>query len=346
MQQKREISKEHLVSIVIPTYNRAKLISRALGSVLSQCITGDEVIVVDDGSTDNTEAVLEPYRDRIILLRASHGGAGRARNLGLSLANNNLIAFLDSDDEWMPGKLSIQRHLLKQRPDVLFCFSNFGYRYASGEEQHNILSLLSGKPVLGGHTQCTGFPFSSLAPLPEGWKDFKVYIGDLYPIQMEHEYVQVNTLVFRRTYDKEGGVRFPEDLTTREDWEFVGRLARNGLAAFMDCEMSYVHWHDGPQITKLSQIHYFNARIKTFERVWGVDQEYLEKNFEKYHATLNKEYGYRLKELLVLGKTAEARKDIRKVANLPQKYRTLAYLPGSLVRLIFKLRALLPTNSI
>jgi glycosyltransferase involved in cell wall biosynthesis len=187
------------ISIIIPTYNRAALVLRAVSSALSQCCNGDEVIVVDDGSDDDTEARLQPYRNRIVYQRVSHGGAGRARNIGMSIARSPLIAFLDSDDEWMPGKLGLQRAFLNARPDVLFCFTDLKYRYLSGYEQNNMLSFFVGDVVFRKDFLGPSIPFSSIAPLPEGHSDFLVHIGDLYPEQMEREYVSPVTLVFRRT---------------------------------------------------------------------------------------------------------------------------------------------------
>ena len=113
------------VSIVIPTYNRAHLVSRAVNSALQQCAPGDEVIVVDDGSTDSTGIVLAEFGERIRYIRKENGGAGAARNRGIREARNPLVAFLDSDDEWMPGKIELQRQFMQARPDVLFCFSDF-----------------------------------------------------------------------------------------------------------------------------------------------------------------------------------------------------------------------------
>ena len=113
------------VSAIIPTYNRAHLVGRAIKSVLASIRDGDEVIVVDDGSTDDTEPVVRAFGERITYVRSSNGGAGRARNIGVSIAKHPLLAFLDSDDEWIPGELEWKRRILEARGDVLFCFSDF-----------------------------------------------------------------------------------------------------------------------------------------------------------------------------------------------------------------------------
>src|SRR5262249_16773682 len=109
------------ISVVIPTYNRAALVPRAVASPVDNVTAADEIIVVDAGSTDGTAEALAPYRDRIRLLRGPHAGAGAARNFGIAAAQGDVIAFLDSDDEWMPNKLLLQRALFQARPDVLFC---------------------------------------------------------------------------------------------------------------------------------------------------------------------------------------------------------------------------------
>lgn len=94
-----------LVTVVIPTYNRADYLEQALGSVFRQTFTDYEVIVVDDGSTDHTPAVLASHQDRITSLRQENSGAARARNRGIRLARGTWVAFLDSDDMWQPVAL-------------------------------------------------------------------------------------------------------------------------------------------------------------------------------------------------------------------------------------------------
>jgi glycosyltransferase involved in cell wall biosynthesis len=107
------------VSVIIPTYNRAHMIGRALHSVLSQEFTDFEVIVVDDASTDDTEAVVRAIGDpRIRYIRERrNGGPNAARNRGMRAARGEFLAFLDSDDEWLPGKLEKQLARFAELPD-------------------------------------------------------------------------------------------------------------------------------------------------------------------------------------------------------------------------------------
>src|ERR1035441_8596585 len=94
------------ISVVIPLYNKAPYVGRALSSVFRQTIQDFECIVVDDGSTDGGGDLVEKMSDpRLRLVRQANGGVSRARNQGINLARHPLIAFLDADDEWLPGFL-------------------------------------------------------------------------------------------------------------------------------------------------------------------------------------------------------------------------------------------------
>lgn len=108
------------VSVVIPTFNRDQLVTRAVDSVLAQTLPPDEVIVIDDGSRDDTRDVLAVYGRRIRYAFQENQGVAAARNHGLKLASGRYIAFLDSDDEWMPHKLERQIQHLESHPEVAF----------------------------------------------------------------------------------------------------------------------------------------------------------------------------------------------------------------------------------
>ena len=113
------------VSVVIPTFNRATLVERAIDSVLGQTHSAFEIIVVDDGSTDNTSATLRnKYSDKLVVFQQSNRGVSAARNVGIAHATGNWIALLDSDDEWLPSKLAQQLALIKNHTDCLLCHTD------------------------------------------------------------------------------------------------------------------------------------------------------------------------------------------------------------------------------
>lgn len=122
-----------LVSIIIPTYDRANLIGETIQSVLQQTYSHWELIIIDDGSQDNTSDIVASFQDkRIRFIAMPHCGIfGKVRNEGLKIALGSYIAFLDSDDLWLPEKLEVQINLLQRHPQASFVFSNitiFGTR--------------------------------------------------------------------------------------------------------------------------------------------------------------------------------------------------------------------------
>lgn len=106
-----------MISVVIPTYNRAGLLKKAVDSVLGQTFRDFELIVVDDGSSDGTEALLSSYGDRLLSIRQENRGPSAARNRGVREAHGELIAFLDSDDWWDREKLSLQVKAMEENPE-------------------------------------------------------------------------------------------------------------------------------------------------------------------------------------------------------------------------------------
>ncbi len=109
------------VSLIIPTYNRCVSLKRALDSVQQQSILVDEIIVVDDGSTDATEAMLNTYFPSITYIKQDNKGVSAARNVGICQAKGEWIAFLDSDDTWLSHKLEAQLSALQQAPSLKIC---------------------------------------------------------------------------------------------------------------------------------------------------------------------------------------------------------------------------------
>ncbi|MBE9045903.1 glycosyltransferase [Pleurocapsales cyanobacterium LEGE 10410] len=154
-----DASVEPTVSVIIPTYNCDRYIVQAVESVLQQEDCHYETIIIDDGSTDSTEKVLEPYGDRLRYIKQKNQGVAAARNHGIAVARANFIAFLDADDYFLPGKLARQAEILLKRPDLGIVHSGWQRVDQRGNKlldvcpwlqipELNLASWLRWKPVL------------------------------------------------------------------------------------------------------------------------------------------------------------------------------------------------------
>ncbi len=142
------------VSVIIPSFNRAAVLPRALDSVLAQSHVAFELIVVDDGSTDETKRLIDERYPSVTYLHQSNQGPSAARNLGIKKSRGEWIAFLDSDDEWLPGKLTAQLAFFAQHPE---------YKIAQTEE----IWIRNGARVnpMKKHQKYGGWIFEKCLPL-------------------------------------------------------------------------------------------------------------------------------------------------------------------------------------
>ena len=113
------------VSVIIPTYNSARYLTDAVDSVLVQSFKDYEVLVIDDGSTDDTEAIMRRYGPPVRYIDQENGGVSTARNRGIVESRGRYVAFLDADDTWLPNKLERQLGALKENPGYRACYSAF-----------------------------------------------------------------------------------------------------------------------------------------------------------------------------------------------------------------------------
>jgi glycosyltransferase involved in cell wall biosynthesis len=113
-----------LVSVIIPTFDRATWVGEAIASVLAQTYPHLELIVVDDGSQDATPEVVQAFGPALTYLRQDHAGVSAARNRGVAASHGALVAFLDSDDRWLSGKLSAQVALFQRQPQAQACYTD------------------------------------------------------------------------------------------------------------------------------------------------------------------------------------------------------------------------------
>jgi glycosyltransferase involved in cell wall biosynthesis len=212
-----------VVSVSVSTYNRAHLLGRALRSVLAQTFQDYEIIVVDDGSTDNTEEVVRSFGDaRIQYLRhESNRGQSAAINTGIRAATGEYVAFLDDDDEWLPEKLAIQLETFKtsdlERLGVVSCPK---------------LTVYDGRRKVRAPRK---------RRFARGWVH-----KDLLARRMVVPWATCSLLV-RRDALTEANL-FDESLPHSKDWDFVFRLSRDWQIQAVETPLIRVHYHSGPSI--------------------------------------------------------------------------------------------------
>jgi glycosyltransferase involved in cell wall biosynthesis len=241
-----------LVSVIIPTYNRAHTIVRALNSILNQTYHHIEVIIVDDGSTDNTEAVVNNMYDHRInyIKHPSNKGAAAARNTGIQHSRGEYIAFQDSDDEWCPEKLELQMKVFKR-------------------------SSLE-----------TGVVYTGFWWIKENTKTYipsakiKKKEGDITKIILEGNFITTQATVISAKCFKKVGM-FDEGLPRFQDWELWIRISKYYKFMFIDKPLLNVYYQKSSISSDL------NARIKARELILKKHFEIFKKAGRK---VLSKQY--------------------------------------------------------
>jgi glycosyltransferase involved in cell wall biosynthesis len=203
------------ISVIIPAYNAVAYIERAIQSVLAQTRPAEEIIIINDGSTDNTAKVLQRYEGQIRIIHQSNAGVSAARNAGIRAATGDWIAFLDADDEWLPEKLQLQSELLIRHPTLCWVTGNF--LFCRCRQNHLQSPALSEKQI----------------------PDFKRRMGETDYFDSYFQACQrdaagnTNTMLVRKDKLLEAGL-FPEGQTRIEDDDLWLRLA------YLDLKVGYV----------------------------------------------------------------------------------------------------------
>ena len=222
------------VSVVIPTYNRAALLPRALTSVIEQTFTDWEIVLVDDGSTDETEAVAAHYAgqlgERFTYLRQKNKGSSRARNAGIDLCRGRFVAFLDSDDEYRPTKLQRQIELFETRPELGLVYSDWAFVDLEGVRHQSALD-----------TKC---PLARHVPVETVGPGLHVCAEPLFDWLIRAYFIATIVGLVRREV-LGGEIRFPESQAYAEEWLFYLRVARRCRAGFVDEPLSLHHFVPG-----------------------------------------------------------------------------------------------------
>ena len=232
------------ISVIIPTYNYARFITEAIDSVIAQTFAPSEIIVVDDGSTDDTIAVLERIKDpRLKVLQLQRGGVGAAQNAGMKVATGKYVAFLDADDRWLPTKLERQVEIMEAEPDMVAIFCNFvrfrdDHVYPMDQFKYfPELATIPTQPTAAGKgRKIIGNGFSKLVGFTEvpAWVQTIMFRADA-----------LSTVSFHETLPGQSS-RLP---VFCEDMHFCLRVYRLGSVGFIEDSLVEVRRH-GDNITK------------------------------------------------------------------------------------------------
>ena len=208
------------VSVLIPAYNCGAYLPAAIESVLTQSYRNFEIIVVNDGSIDDTEKVLLPYRNRLVYLASQNLGASAARNKGFAISRGDLIAYLDADDIWQRDKLAWQVELFEANPDIGVCFTDFTF---FGEQFEGDRGFKERDSALLSYPSRQIGTRSHVLTSPLLLEDFLVHQAFPKPSV---------TMVRRECLDRVGG--FDESLQVCEDTQMYLRLAKYFKFAYVD----------------------------------------------------------------------------------------------------------------
>lgn len=195
------------ISIVLPTYNRARIIGKAIESVLNQTYPYFELLIIDDGSSDDTERVVASYQDERIKYHKmpQNGGQSKARNYGMQQAQYDYIAFEDSDDLWRPTKLELQMQMMEADAELGFVYHKFLYDLGEGRS----------------------------ITMPDEKVAVEKKNGDIYAQLLWDNLVGMPTLLMKKECLERIGY-MDETLQCLEDYDFALRLGKHYKAGFVN----------------------------------------------------------------------------------------------------------------
>ena len=223
-----------LVSVVIPNFNYGRFLNQCIDSILAQDYQNLELIVVDDGSTDNSRDIARSYGDKIILIEQSNLGVNAARNQGAIAAKGDYVAYCDSDDFWRVDKISRQMSIFESRPNLALVFCGIQETDARGN------FIVVKEPVFSGYLANKYIQNPSIAIVPNAPSTALIKRSLIFKIGMWDESIRGNA----------------------EDWDFFRRLSLVGEFAFEKEPATFVRVHDSNRSNlEIQQSYLDNLRV-------------------------------------------------------------------------------------
>ncbi len=240
------------VSVIIPSYNRGWILKEAIDSVLVQDYKHFELIIIDDGSTDNTRDILKTYGGQIKTITQSNKGVSAARNAGIASSTGSLIAFLDSDDLWLPKKLSRQVEFFISNPDAVIC-------------QTEEIWIRNGKRV-------------------NPKIKHKKISGDIFEPSLSLCLISPSAVMIKKSLFDDVGI-FDEELFACEDYDLWLRISYKYRVELIDISLVVKRGGHNDQISKMPGLDKY--RIKALKKI--IDGKLLSKKQEKNAVKILKE---------------------------------------------------------
>jgi glycosyltransferase involved in cell wall biosynthesis len=239
------MSSEPLVSVVMPVYNGARYLRQSLESALNQTYRPLEIVVVDDGSTDETPKILAEFGPRIRAIRQKNSGSAAARNAALQAAHGEIIGFLDADDLWLPEKLEVQVAYLRAHPDVELVATRW-------------LTLTDGEPAASVARHSTNTK-PEIDEQTSGW---------LYNELLIDCVVHTTTVLMRRSLVDEIGL-FDTELRRGQDYDYWLRASQATEIHTLREPLSYYRLHAANSTWQPQRLNYGAMVIDRALRRWG-----------------------------------------------------------------------------
>lgn len=283
--------------MIIPTYNRARVITDAINSVLAQTFNNVQLIIVDDGSTDDTKEVLAPYRGKLEYFYKANGGVSSARNAGFRMAKGKYVAFLDSDDIWHPERLEILVNFMEHND----CYSAVFTDSENIDSDGNVIGITRfGKLFLDGEPSLL--------------------------FVLEHMFTGIAYMCMRKNTLLEVG-KFDETLTTAEDIDYALRLAAHHKIAHIAMPLLKIR----KSTNSLSSSMFTGNRVVVLRKFMHNYPELASQYREVINATfarIHLSYG---EDLLWARHIREGRAQLFKSLNYQINFKTLQLLAKSCV---------------
>ncbi len=309
----------HRVSVIIPVYNAGKTIREALDSVLAQTYRDFELIIVNDGSTDDSDAVIHRYitdgRGDITCVAQKNKGAAAARNAGIRIARGELIAFLDADDLWDTDKLKTAVDALEARPEAMMVFSDM---------RHSV----DGKMIHASYLHERGYRHVSS--------------GQVYDNLLKENFIFTPTVVMRKSVFATIGY-FDESLKIAEDYDLWLRVARDHEVLFVDRPL-VTRRRLGANITENREVYALSA-IRLKEKLLNIHRDEPQRLRLIAHRLTRDQYnlGY---ILFNAAKGQEARQMFFKTVRVPLYslrslfYIVVSFLPEGVIQYLRRARTM------